>query len=93
MSDRLTDEYLDQLDALRSEATPGPWEADRRGGVTAIFEGMTEVISESSDQVHADLIADAHNALPALLAEVREHRAREAARRAALDTLVDGDDR
>lgn len=32
-------------------------------------------------------------ALPALLAELREHRAREAAHRAALDALVDGDDR
>lgn len=32
-------------------------------------------------------------ALPALLAEVREHRAREAAHRAALDALVDGDGR
>lgn len=31
--------------------------------------------------------------VPALLAEVREHRAREAAHRVALDVLVDGDDR
>lgn len=41
----------------------------------------------------ARLSAAARNALPALLAEVREHRAREAARRAALDILVDGDGR
>ena len=41
----------------------------------------------------ARLSAAARNALPALLAEVREHRAREAAHRAALDALVDGGDR
>lgn len=41
----------------------------------------------------ARLAVAAYNALPALLAELREHRAREAAHRAALDTLVDGDDR
>ncbi|MFL0459115.1 hypothetical protein ACH0CA_01360 [Kytococcus sedentarius] len=41
----------------------------------------------------ARLAVAAHGTLPALLAEVREHRAREAARRAALDALVDGDGR
>lgn len=49
-------------------------------------------VVEFSEEDHAVTIA-AHNALPALLAELREHRAREAAHRAALDALVDGDGR
>ena len=43
----------------------------------------------STMRVHDVLL---RGALP-LIAEVREHRAREAARRAALDALVDGDGR
>ena len=94
MSDRLTDAELDRLEGLHAAATPGPWESDVWGDVTVCPPGEHIVIAEApGNQVHAGLIVAARNALPALLAEVREHRAREAARRAALDALVDGDDR
>ena len=88
MSDRLTDEDLDLLEGLHVAATPGPWRW-RGSGVRADAGD----VCCGADGIDAGTIAAAHNALPALLAEVREHRAREAAHRAALDTLVDGGDR
>ncbi|MEN3123244.1 hypothetical protein [Janibacter sp. LM] len=56
-------------------ATPGPWKADRRGGVTGRFEGMTEVISESTDQVHADYIATMHPGVALVVAESLDNTA------------------
>lgn len=93
MTDRLTDAEMDRLEGLHAAATPGQWESDVWGDVTANSEVGPVVISVFSHRMNGELIAAARNALPALIAEVREHRAREAAHRAALDTLVDGDGR
>ena len=94
MSDRLTDAELDRLEEARSLATiPGPWAADG-AMVVSMGDGIfPRYCHFAQDDTDAYYIAAAHNALPALLAEVREHRAREAAHRAALDALVDGDGR
>lgn len=59
-------------------ATPGPWAADQRGGVTGRFAGMTEVISESTDQSHADFIATMHPGVALALADVFERVANRA---------------
>lgn len=88
MSDRLTDAELDRLEELHAAATRGPWLSD---GADVTSDAGD--VCYDADDCDAYYIASAHNALPALLAEVRECRAREAARRAALDALVDGDGR
>ena len=103
MSDRLTDAELDRLEELHAAATPGPWdesefrnrnEIDGPGGVPVLEAGPDGLESSVKFSSHDQAVTiAARNALPALVAEVREHRAREAAHRAALDALVDGDDR
>ena len=88
MSDRLTDAELDRLEELHVAATPGVWRPEGADVSADIGD-----VCYDADDIDAETIAAAHNALPALLAEVREHRAREAAHRATLDALVDGDGR
>ncbi|MCF8533853.1 MAG: hypothetical protein K9G48_12675 [Reyranella sp.] len=88
----LTDAELAELAAADRSATPGPWTAARpeqKGEewphgiiVAAVARGMGIYISgDSATFPSADrsLIVAARNALPALLAEVREHRQRRTA--------------
>lgn len=86
---------LDQLDALRAAATPGPWHVAKAGGIdageydTVIGRGDVDCMSRcyggvstiDGDNLDADaaLIAVAITALPALVAELRAHRAAVAA--------------
>lgn len=78
---------LDALEAALAKATPGPW---RRGSrhdyvVVHLDDGYIvadeDIEDDSPERVEADTdaIISAHNALPALIAEVRQLR-QEAAR-------------
>lgn len=73
MSDRLTDAELDALEELHAAATPGAWRPE--GADVSADAGD---VCYDADDTDAYYIASAHNALPALLAEVREHRAMRA---------------
>ncbi|MEV4846109.1 hypothetical protein AB0K20_23190 [Micromonospora matsumotoense] len=64
---------LDALDALAAAATDGPWTAHPDGLVWSPLIG--DPVSGSVLPEDAALIAAARNALPALVAEVRQHRA------------------
>lgn len=102
MSDRLTDAELDQLEALHAAATPAPWdesefrnrnEIDGPGDVPVLEAGSDGLESSVKFSSHDQaLTIAARNALPALLAELRKHRAVEAVHMTALDALVDGDE-
>ena len=59
MSDRLTDAELDRLEILYMASAPGPWLCTGWNEVIARGEGEAVVVSESSNQVHTDLIATA----------------------------------
>lgn len=83
MSDRLTDAELDRLEELHADARPG----------SLRFGELGVIVESPGNRAFASLIGATLNALPVLIAELREHRARETAHRAALDTLVDGDGR
>ena len=80
MSDRLTDEDLDRLEELHLHVGDG----------RVVPPRVYDFDPYSSSEVQRAFDLSAHACIPALLAEVREHRAREAAHRAALDKLVDG---
>jgi hypothetical protein len=84
---RLTDNELDALEAAHKAATPGEWAAHRntvfsdlRVGDSFIGDFCASVFftGGNDDQQlsfdNANIAAIAHNALPALLAEVRELR-------------------
>lgn len=74
---------LDALEAALGKATPGPWKwsiNDKRVQVAAVRHAA-QVCSVWNTSAHpasavADAIVYAHNALPALIAELRELRAR-----------------
>ena len=74
---------LDALEAAHKKATPGPWKwsiNDKRVQVAAVRHAA-QVCSVWNTSAHpatavAHAIVAAHNALPALIAEVRELRAR-----------------
>ena len=83
MTNRLTDAELDRLEELHLHV------GDGRVVPPRVYD--FDPYSPNEIQLAFDL--SAHACIPALLAEVREHRAREAAHRAALDALVDGDGR
>jgi hypothetical protein len=88
MTDRLTDQQLDDIEARTAAATAGPWCTDSweiyQG--TEYVPGISEWIGEtcrgatSLDQDRADaaFVAHARTDVPALLAEVRQLRTRVA---------------
>jgi hypothetical protein len=81
---RLTDNDLDALEAALAKATPGEWEATTYSNYAgwAVYAPGAGCIAErwystgQQDEIPRNdlFIAIAHNALPALLAEVRELR-------------------
>lgn len=81
MTDRLSDADLDRADELAAKATPGPWQT------SYLEEGIEEIETVEGGHVavadglpaDAEFIAFARTALPALVAEVRDLREREAA--------------
>lgn len=91
MTDRLSDADLDRADELAAKATPGPWVchvgayrseiADYTGayipGVADEFVTEHDGDSPPLNVEDAEFIAFGRDALPRLVAEVREHRERE----------------
>jgi hypothetical protein len=81
---RLTDNDLDALEAALAKATPGEWEATTYSNYAgwAVYAPGAGCIAErwystgQQDEIPRNdlFIAIAHNALPALLAEVRDLR-------------------
>jgi len=76
MNARLTDEEIAELERLERKATAGPW-LDTGRYVSGGDGGQIVVNDKHIDSVDQALIAAARNALPKLLAEVRELRARD----------------
>lgn len=82
---RLTDEEFSELERLEKAATPGPWEfgtamccpdagwISSTGG--SVCPQSSAKLTHSMDAWDAELCTAARNALPSLLAEVRELRA------------------
>ena len=88
---------IDKLEALERAATPGPWEVEGRGDAWIAAPhpklGSVPVVVPHVMQVAADLdfIAEARNAFPELVREVRELRGIAEAKDAAYrerDALV-----
>lgn len=87
MTNRLTDTELDELARLEREATErtaSTWTTTRSRGdkgahlvafVLPASDFRTRAIAETADQEEAVFIATARNAVPRLIAEVRELRA------------------
>ncbi len=83
MSD-LTEAELEHLERLLAEAQPGPWKSfvegrDHESGSDFIMTGLGQARGEDLELPGAtvadrDLIAEARNALPRLIAEVRRRR-------------------
>ena len=83
---RLTDNELDALEAALAKATPGEWKATTYSNYAgwAVYAPGAGCIAErwystgQQDEIPRNdlFIAIAHNALPALLAEVRDLRRR-----------------
>ena len=90
MTNRLTDTELDELARLEREATErtaSTWTTTRSRGdkgahlvafVLPASDFRTRAIAETADQEDAVFIATARNAVPRLIAEVRELRAENA---------------
>lgn len=88
---RLTDKELAELEQLEREATPGPWvfRDDSCGEYRVLNQDCKLVFNKDFDDLRrhlmppheedARLFVAARNALPSLLAEVRELRAAVAA--------------
>lgn len=78
---RLTDEELEELERMEREATPGPWGYAGDGFTDDVFADAECVASlrvhQNGDRTAANarFFAASRNALPSLLAEVRELRA------------------
>lgn len=76
MSDRLTNEDLDAIEARANAATEGPWAADRlEGNLDSLYSRVAEVGMWL--EADAEFIAHARADVPALVAEVRRLRAAE----------------
>lgn len=81
MSDELN---LDEIEALANAATPGPWEVDGFPGRTPMLvaNGFDVIclfqdhprIRDKHIKPNAELIANARTDIPALCAELRDHR-------------------
>jgi hypothetical protein len=79
----MTPQDLDRLDELAAKATPGPWEALELSmpGEALLRMGAEQSFSTRQVQVRdadAAFIAAARTAIPALVAEVRRLRRRDA---------------
>lgn len=83
--------WLDELDAAREKATPGPWQYDPEtpGEVWDSDERYPHVLGGCEESADAALIVAAVNALPELIRLARERYAIE---RAVLD-LADQDEK
>lgn len=75
---------LDALEAALAKATPGPWRRGNRGEYVVVHLDHNYIVcdedpeDDNAERVEADTdtIIAAHNALPALIAELRQLRAR-----------------
>jgi hypothetical protein len=78
---RLTDDELTELELMEKTATPGPWEYSDDGFTDDVRAGYECLASlrghHNGDNTaeNAKLVAAVRNALPSLLAELRELRA------------------
>lgn len=88
MSDHLTDEQLDAMQASADQATPGPWEIiggyQYVTGVDVVIGAIDEGCIRLRD---AEFIAHARTDVPALVAEVRRLRRWKAEALPILDGL------
>lgn len=77
---RLTDEELAELEDIERRTTAGPWRRRDIGDETIESESTGALLctfpfTHENDRGNAVFVATARNALPSLLAEVRELRA------------------
>lgn len=93
MADLLTEAECAALEALLAQATPGKWVTVRMledaDGLAVMAHYHHEgFVADCSYAPNATFIAAVHNALPALLATIRELRAENDALRTALAPLA-----
>ncbi len=69
----MMNDELDTLDALAAAATPGPWEMGTGKAYNVLT--LTEVLAEGLESADAAFIATARDAVPALVATVRDRDA------------------
>lgn len=73
---------LEALEKSLNQAAPGPWSVDYEALTFINDEGDEEEVCQCEYPEDANYIADAHNALPELIAEMRRLREVEASIRA-----------
>ncbi len=80
---------IDALEALEKAATPGPWRLakDTSPGFSFLWNTTGQSVFSSAYTKDAALIAAARNALPALLAELRQYRERPGEAERAFDAM------
>ena len=76
----VTDEELDNLEALLATATPGPWRSmiegrDHDSGDSFIMTAKEDIYLIGATLPDQDFMAAARNAIPALISELRLRRA------------------
>ncbi|MDX1455916.1 MAG: hypothetical protein R3217_10720 [Gammaproteobacteria bacterium] len=76
---RLSDEALDQLEALFKQTTGGPWKSfvegrDHSSGSDFIKTVNADIELYGATRADQDFIAAARNAMASLIEEIREHR-------------------
>lgn len=78
MPSPLTDQQLDDLDALCADTTPGPWSHTDSGAIVAPLtqQHIADVWEPTAASRNGEFIEAARDAVPALVAEVRCLRAR-----------------
>ena len=67
----MTEEQINELERLALNATPGPWDYDPTGGFRWCFLEKRHVFEATTDANAAYIVA-ACNAVPELIARVRE---------------------
>lgn len=79
MSDRLTDQQLNDIDDLCANTTPGPWSHTDSGAIVAPLtqQHIADVWEPTAATRNGDFMEAARDALPALTDEVRRLRARQ----------------
>lgn len=70
----VTDEELNELEALANEATPGPWRVTADPVVSINVEAPSTFIAIDYWERDANFVVAARDALPRLIAEVRQLR-------------------
>lgn len=95
MPERLTDADLDELERLSAAATPGEWRSEwsPEGNHAALYAPVVGLIAEVFGPSDADAIRTAHNAVPALVAEVAALREAALAVLPLLEPVAVGDQR